>query len=304
MQNLKPRDVSKELLTLRSLNSRMALSEKEMNHYISLEKGFQGEKIFDARLELLTNSLLTLHNLMLEVNNTFFQIDTLVISQFTLYPLEIKNYEGDYYIKDDKWYSTSNTLINNPLYQIKRSGPLFQRLIQDLGYNFSIDTAIIFVNPEFYLYHAPMNLPIIFPTQINRFLNKLNKSPAKLNSSHYKLAQQLKELHITNSPFSMLPPYSYEQLKKGITCAHCGSFDLAVNNHSLVCRYCGFIEKVSSGVLRSVEEFILLFPERKITTKAIMDWCQIIKSNKTICNILSRNYRSIGQGRTTYYTTE
>lgn len=44
---LKSRKESEELLVFRSLYSRMRLSEKVMNHWINLEKGFAGEVLFD-----------------------------------------------------------------------------------------------------------------------------------------------------------------------------------------------------------------------------------------------------------------
>ncbi|MGP4081325.1 hypothetical protein ACTWQL_15580 [Pseudalkalibacillus sp. R45] len=45
---LKARTESYELLALRSLNTRMQLTEKEKIHYLNLEKGFEGEVHFDS----------------------------------------------------------------------------------------------------------------------------------------------------------------------------------------------------------------------------------------------------------------
>ena len=50
-----------------------------------------------------------------------------------------------------------------------------------------------------------MNLPIILPTQLNYFINKINKTSSKLNESHSKLAEQLLSLHVTESPYTRIP---------------------------------------------------------------------------------------------------
>jgi hypothetical protein len=43
----KSRYESKELLTLRSLNLRMELADRDAKKYYSVEKGFEGEQKFD-----------------------------------------------------------------------------------------------------------------------------------------------------------------------------------------------------------------------------------------------------------------
>ncbi|MEH6988240.1 nuclease-related domain-containing protein [Cytobacillus firmus] len=65
---------------MRYLNTRMELTEKEKQHWANLEKGYEGEVKFDLLTEKLTEERLVIHDLLLEVNNSYFQIDTLIIS--------------------------------------------------------------------------------------------------------------------------------------------------------------------------------------------------------------------------------
>ncbi|MRG88347.1 nuclease-related domain-containing protein [Salinibacillus xinjiangensis] len=95
---IKPYHENRELQLLRLLNSRMELSTKEKQHYLYLQKGYKGEKIFADRLESLPCEKVIIHDLLLEHNHTVFQIDTLLFSQNKIYLFEVKNYEGDYYI--------------------------------------------------------------------------------------------------------------------------------------------------------------------------------------------------------------
>jgi hypothetical protein len=69
----------------------------------------------------------------------------------------------------------------------------------------------------------------------------------------------------------------------------------------IVCKTCGFVEEVSVAVLRSVGEFTFLFPELKITSNVIFEWCRVIKSRKTIWNILRKNFVLIGHSKSSNY---
>jgi hypothetical protein len=76
-----------------------------------------------------------------------------------------------------------------------------RQLLLNLGFNPQIDASVVFINPNFTLYQAPLNKPFIFPTQLDQYWDKLNTKPSKLNRKHKKLADQLISLHITESPY-------------------------------------------------------------------------------------------------------
>ncbi|PIB61561.1 nuclease, partial [Pseudomonas sp. 2822-17] len=79
------------------LNRRMKLDEKEKFRYLNLEKGYEGELKFDALLENLQEERYILNDLLLAVNNSYFQIDSLIISQGIIHLIDIRNFEGDCY---------------------------------------------------------------------------------------------------------------------------------------------------------------------------------------------------------------
>jgi hypothetical protein len=184
---LKGRAEPEELITLRSLNSRAKLKEKERFHYFTVEKGFEGELQFDLLAESIPEERLIINDLMLEVNNSYFQIDTLILSQGVIHLLEIKNFEGDCYLESDKLFSvTTGRELMNPVTQLKRSATLFRQLLQNLKQDYPVKAFVIFINPEFTLYQAPLDQPIILPTQINRFLRDLSATPSTLNERDKK----------------------------------------------------------------------------------------------------------------------
>lgn len=299
---LKGRVESDELLCLRSLNIRMELSEKEKFYYGNLEKGYEGERKFDLLVENLQEERYVINDLLLEVNNSYFQIDSLLISQGVIHLLDIKNFQGDCYLESNKLYSvTTSREYKNPVDQLKRSTTLFGQLLQSLKQNYLVESSVIFINPEFTLYQASMDQPIVLPTQVNRFLRDINNTPSKLQDGHKKLAQTLLSLHQTKNPYSVLPDYNFDELQKGVYCKSCKSFLVVLKNHNFVCKQCGGIEKIEDAILRNVEEFRLLFPEQKITTHNIFDWCKVDLNKTTIYRALKKNYTTIGSTKDTYY---
>lgn len=302
---IKARTESEELMILRLLRNRMEFSEKEEQHFFNLDKGYKGELLFDSMLEKFSNdSIMVVNDLLLEHNNTHIQIDSLLIINEIIYLLNIKNNEGDYYVKGDKWFTFSGNEINSPYNQLNRCASVFGGIMKDLGFTYSTESLLIFVNPQFYLYLAPLTLPAIFPTQINRFLRKItskSQHSAKTNNRNRMVAEKLASLHIEKSPYAKIPPYSYEGVKKGFTfkCGH--TFNVSSKGKSLICNICDCEETLEDAVLRSVKEHILLFPERKITTNGIFEWCGGIFSKKQIRRVLCMNCKLVGRAQLAHF---
>jgi hypothetical protein len=297
----KARSESVLLMVLRILNKREKLTEDDQKYYQNQEKGFQGEVQFDKLTEKLQRDCHILNDLQLESNKSSFQLDSSLIFQETYSLFEVKNYEGEY-VYDAEYFKTLNgRVIQNPLDQLKRSKLLLSNLLQSLGSKLTVEAYVVFINPQFTLYQTPPDLPFILPTQLDRFMKKLDQKSSRLNQSHKNLADKLISLHQTESPYIQLPTYSYETIKKGLTCCKCESFSVSVQGKKLVCSKCGCEEMVTVAVMRNVEEFKLLFPERKITTNIIHEWCGVVGSRKRISRILGKNLKITGLGQWAFY---
>ncbi|WP_246277181.1 hypothetical protein [Neobacillus endophyticus] len=70
---------------------------------------------------------------------------------------------------------------------------------------------------------------------------------------------------------------------------------------SVVCGKCGDLEDLEAAVLRSVREIQLLFPEKKITTNGVYEWCGMLVSRKRINRILRRNLNIVGVHQWAFY---
>jgi hypothetical protein len=118
---------------------------------------------------------------------------------------------------------------------------------------------------------------------------------------HLKLAEKLISLNLKETPFAKKPEYTFEELEKGITCEACQQFMKPLHKSGLVCRECGCKEDIDSAILRSTEEFRVLFPEMKISTNSIHEWCKVIQSKKRIRRTLANNFKHITNGKSSYF---
>lgn len=291
----------KDLLLYNILDKRMNLSSEQKQYYWNLKKGYEGELLFDSFTKKLDGHCTIINDLLLKVKNATFQIDSLILSSKKVYLYEIKNVAGDYYFESDRFFKRPKLEINNPIHQLSRSESLFRQLLLEIGLQLPIESYVVFINPQFTLYQAPLDNRLIFPTQINRHIDHLKSLSSPLNEKHNRLAKELLSRHITDSPYTQIPTYDYKNLKKGIYCFKCGSFSVEVVKMTCICKQCGFKELMKLNVMRMVKEFILLFPEQKITTNVIHDWVKIINSKRSIRRILANNFKAIGTKQWTYY---
>lgn len=294
---------SKELQLLIHLHPRMNFSTAENGNFNNLQKGHFGEvKLYHLLKNEKSSNHIILFDLLLESNNTESQIDCLLIDQQTIILLEVKNYEGDFYMERDQWYVVgSGKEIRNPLQQLQRSEFLMKQLLQKLNVKMTIKSYVVFVNEAFTLYQVPLGLPYIFPTQLQRFIQKQNANSKTPTTLQHRLAEKLIAMNMEESVHSRLPVYKYEQLRKGIICSSCFQFLSHFTKVKFICKNCETEEAIESAVMRSVEEFALLFPDRKITTSAVWEWCQVVESKKMIRRILTKHMKIIPKGRSSHF---
>ncbi|MBU9713885.1 NERD domain-containing protein [Bacillus tamaricis] len=209
--------------------------------------------------------------------------------------------EGEYYIESGEWYSSnSNKSINNPLIQLERNKSMIQQVFNHYRINLPIKAYTIFPNPNFTLFQSSRDLPIILPTQIIPFINQMNKITSLISKDHMQIAERLLSLTVDKSRYLRVPEYDYPMLKKGIICEKCEQEMMSPVARHLVCPSCGHIESIVNGVMRNVRELKMLFPEMKITSAIVLDWCGL-DSVKCIRRILMMNYEKIGRTSGTFY---
>lgn len=302
MKILKKREKSKLLIGLNYLDKRTKLNESDKRYLINLERGFEGEERFDTLVKTYLNGeALVLNDLLLESKGTTFQVDSLIMTSETVYLYEIKNYKGNFQMNSGQLYYTNGQEMSNPLIQLKRTKELLRQLLKEWGSTLKIEANVVFINDSFTLYNAKIEDAIIFSTQIKEHLTALNSRTKGLVKQHYYLADKLVDTHKIDLPYQkQLPTYSFEDFTKGVSCS-CGSFDMIVTQRSCYCKSCYKQMSIEELVTESVKEIKFLFPDIKLTTSIVNEWCDSTVYYKKIRSILQSNYATHGSTQGTYY---
>lgn len=301
--NLKPL----KSLTVRNfydaLDGRYSLLVEDKKYLGNLKKGEAGERLWNEQLKQISADVIIISDLTFKISNTLIQIDSLCIFQKKIVVYEVKYFEGDYFVDKDMWLTSSGIKIRSPLVQVQRLKPLFEQLLSTLNVNIEIEYRIILIHPNFFLYQAPRDPIFIFQPQIPRYIKKINDEQAlsHIGAFHKKLAQNLVESSVDSFSLFDKPVYKYSQLKKGIRCAACGEFIAVKGYRNLCCQHCEYHEAIEKGVLRTVNELFMLFPNIRLTTGLIYDWCGKTLPRYTILKLLKRNYNQKGGKKNCYF---
>lgn len=298
----KPRNTElHDLLNL--LSKRIKLPSEIQTTHKRLRTGYAGEKTFFDNLgENITSQAIRLFDLHFKVDNSECQIDSLIIFQNKLLLFEIKNYQGNYVIHNHDWYTLSNLKMRNPLHQVQRTELLLNEFLKQHQISLNVEAYLVFVHPSFFLYQAPVNNQIIFPSQLSPFLKKLNNHPTHLTKRHHDLVRLFHEKQLATSMYESIPVFEYEDLEKGIVCKKCQHFMKRETQVLLSCRGCEYVSDINSAIIRSVDEYHLLFPKKRITVSDMSHWMNGEVSPYQIRQALISHCIKKGHSNGTYYT--
>lgn len=277
----------------------MHLEREDYFYYLALKKGYEGELKFDTYTAMLKCHCLILNALQLEVGRSSFQIDALLLSADKIFIYEVKNFEGVHYWGKEKFTKETGSGMENPTLQLVKAKVRLELLLQKLGCHLPVEARVIYINPEFTLLNAPDDEPFLLLSQLPAHLRAVQKT-ARLSPALAEWAADLARLHDPDYMGSEPPAYSFQKLRKGMACPDCLGLMTLYRGHNPLCRRCGKKRAFKVTLEKAVEDFSLLFPEEKITTNRIAEWCGI-KNRDRVYRILKAKYQPVGQGQGRYY---
>lgn len=303
MHTLKHRQHPIQLSLFTLLKKRHTLTQENTLSLHSRLKGFDGEREFDslAKKSISVPSL-NLNDLLLTASQSSFQVDFLLILPDTVRLYEVKNYEGSYELDGDLLRTSTGHIIGNPKDQLNKATALFHRYLRGVNRSFKVEAYVVFINEHFTLHNAPKDSPFLMWSELQRHFDALNRSPGVLGKKEHALAQALLRDHQDEATFQRkLPSYTFSELKKGLTCLACDSFELELTERQATCFKCGSKSRLQDLILASIEEFQFLFPKEKLTRNTIHTWCGDKLSKHVIWMVLHTHFKREGVGKGSYY---
>ncbi|WP_368646350.1 nuclease-related domain-containing protein [Alkalibacterium putridalgicola] len=303
MDILKEREKSKLLHHLQLLDKRMDLPIDQKRYLYNLEKGLEGERSFDALVKTQINGeCIVLNDLLLVINGTTIQIDTLMITAEGVRIYEVKNYKGNYKIQSGRLLTLSGQEVLNPLAQLDRSLIKLKQLFHTLNVEINLMGQAVFVNPSFFLYNADINDAFIYSGQLINHLSEISKKMTHISKEHHLLAEKLMKMHTTEAAYEKeLPAYDFPSLKKNVFCVACGSPDIKLTQRSSQCRQCLTKTTIEKICLKNIGDLKVLFPDKTLTTAVASEWCGERIGSKRMRHILKNNFKQKGRTSATYY---
>lgn len=306
MEIVKARSKSQLHIGLEYLDKRMKLPLEDRNRLRNLEKGFQGEELFDSVVKQhLKGDALVLNDLLLNANGNTFQIDSLIITPDKVYLFEIKNFSGNFTNVEGQFYTQHGKVVNHPSIQLKKTRTLLNKLLQEWENHIHVEANVVFVNPSFYLYQARKEDPFLFNPQLAYYLGTISNHKSFLIKQHAYLAEQLIQSQKREVPYQKeLPPYRFEELNKGLSCTTCFNLTITRNQRTAMCSSCLKREPLDDVVRFNIKQYLYLFNQTPLTTATIHEWIGESVDKRVVARLLKKDYKKIGHSKATLYLTD
>lgn len=298
---LNQRMMSPELLHLKALEGRSKLSSSEKYKIYILERGFEGEILYDKIFEEVGhNHLYIYRDLYLRIENSVTQYDSLIISDDGIVVNEIKHYSGDYHYKEGQFYRNNKSIRDNAFYQLNRATGKLIKLRDEAGMTFNVSGKVIFPNDEFRLHSEDHSIwkNVVLRSGLREYFRGFNNYYAGEYAD--KIVHLIKNRIVENPYFN--DAAEMERLRRGLYCGKCASFNLIKGRFQLTCSDCGSIESNETHLLRAMSDFKYLFYNQPMSREALLELINHQFHKSTVYRAIRKHCLIEQKGNSTTYT--
>lgn len=266
-----------KLKQLTLMNKRMTLNSSEKKEREKLQVGFSGELEFDKTLEDFIGDLDVYHlkdyqfkinevkgDLKVANGNSEVQIDNLLVAGDQIFTFEVKNFKFDLVYGRKMWYFSSGQEYKDLSVQVNRQRTALNHMLKSNGYDYTITSHLVFVNPRQTIYDMPNLENLIVPSNAHRRLTNVCRSN-KYN--HYALLDMLENRRLEKSMYDLPVNISFEELSGGVFCDACDSREELerVNARKYMCLNCNINFSTLDVVKILIDEMRVLNEAWEIT---------------------------------------
>ena len=298
---LNKRLMSPELLYYKALEKRTELDFEEKRNLYNIEKGFDGECLYDKIFdEIGHENLYVLRDLHLKAGKSITQFDSIIISMDRVVVNEIKNYSGDYHYENNGWDRNGKQLKDNAHIQLSRAKGKIIQLRDEADLNFNVEGAVIFTGDDFRLTTESDHIwsETVMRNQLRNYFKKFKDD--RIGDKAKNIVRHIKNTIAEN-------PYHEEEadvsrLQRGLYCGECGSFELIKGRFQYTCTSCESIESNETHLLRTMSDHKFLFYNQPITKQSILHLIDYQISEDGVYRFLKKHCHTNLMGKKTTYT--
>lgn len=302
----KNRNLPTQLDFLEILNIRgSSYFESQKKLYKSLKAGYIGEqKVYRYLEDYGLPGWSVLQNVWLQAFDRF-ECDLLLLTYQTVYLLEIKNYKGTFHYDNGKCYYDSKETSFNPIEQARKSLVNLKQICANISPNIQAKAAVIFAGEdhEVFVQSAPADIKIVTSNGLRNFILNIVKTENTMPSAPINTKNILQKLnqHEIKNPFQPTPLTHDEmkEVKPGIYCAHCHSFDVKTSKFKVICA-CGLTESREEAIVRTICDYGVLKYDGDLTCKELLPFFAGQVSRNLLFRTLHKHFTVIEKGKYTY----
>lgn len=300
--------MSKKLEQLTICENREAILNKEMEkEFYNLKQGFLGER---EQLEWFNKYG---SEFWRYVSNYWFnhgklmEADMLVITESEWIVVEVKNYHGLFKYSDGECYINGRLMSDDQVAKMNHRVNRIRHIATEVSSEIKVVGAMVFINE-----HSDVRLKsgnefeIVMRNQLKRFIQNIReRSDYPISKQRLNRVYQVLQKHQAMSPFvpKSLPLDTFADLRKGVTCKACGSFETQAKLKFIECKRCLAKELKTEAVLRTAYQLRYLYydhPEM-VTQRNVYELCGKLVSQRTISRALASKYKMVGATSRLYY---
>lgn len=296
-----------ELQHLEVLEKRGGLDTETKKALWIHRTGFQGEQNFyEFIFRLSKPHWKVLYRTWLNINGRV-ECDFIVITRVGIYCFEIKNYNGNL-VYENNQQTLNHRIINGDLIgQFKNMQAKTNEMSRQMNYSGGVFQQLVYINP-YYQATVPQEWGknLLHFNQLTDYLNKMLVDETVLSPANYspeEVVAYIDQAFVCEEPYplSALPPEKLKQLKHGIDCTHCGSFNTISTRYKIICLQCNESEPRERAALRLIGDYSVLVPFIPLRAVAIAKIGGDSFQREYIRKILKRYYQLAQVERTGLY---
>lgn len=232
--------------------------------------GYNGEKATDYYVNKLPNhEFLILYDLRLQIEESFFQMDTLILSPAFTLILEIKNISGVLYFDQTfkQLIRTLNDAENGflcPISQAERQVRKLNKWLLSRKISSANEYLVVISNPSSIIKTDPRHTQVfdkvIHAHEIVRKIDEIKKKHTEEKLSMKELKKVAKQIIRNHTPLLYNPLEYYQipqiSLKTGVQCTSCSALPMIRVRGSWYCTKCKTYSK--DAHVQSLNDYFLL----------------------------------------------
>lgn len=310
----KQRTAPKLLDGLLALEKRLPRHHEKYN-YIAEElynsrAGYGGEVEYDRHMKEVRTDYphAILHDLYLQHDGVYFQLDSLFISPNTIIISEIKNRADKIVITDKPTQfiqvneAGRSKVFRSPIAELERKIQFFEKWLLRRNIKIPVKGIVVFAYNNQIVIEGTPSMPILTTYEAPTYFRALPSEKTLFGQKEIKkVANVLIKSHREYNPFPLLKRYKIkpDQLMNGLYCSTCPVASIMTwKLRRWECSVCGVRD--SDSHLKAIDEWFMLMPN-KLTNQAFCDFTGI-PNRHTAKRLLARTkLRQQGTGRGSRY---